>query len=295
MMSCKPLPNKAIRCTSSVSSAQDMLLDVSQPHIMGILNVTPDSFSDGGKFNEVDAALRQCEQMIQAGASIIDVGGESTRPDATAVSSAEELDRVVPIVEAIARRFDSIISVDTSTPAVMQAAYEMGGHIWNDVRALRREGAAELAAQLDVPVMLMHSRGEPDTMMQLTDYDDVVQDVKTELTATVTRALATGVRRDNIILDVGFGFAKTTAQNLTLLKSLSDFADLELPMMIGLSRKRMLADALVQAGLDSDVSQRDIIGTTAAVMALQQGVSIVRTHNVLATAQAFALFRALQS
>lgn len=284
-----PLPQRTVRCQHGKH------LDLAQPQVMGILNVTPDSFSDGGKYNEIDAALNQCEQMIENGASIIDIGGESTRPNASPVSEQEELDRVVPIVEAIRKRFDVIMSIDTSTPAVMQAAYNVGGDIWNDVRALSRDGAKELAAQLNIPVMLMHTRGEPSTMMQMTDYEDVVTDVKHELQQKAEHAVQFGVKPESIILDVGFGFAKTTEQNLQLLKQLTEFHQLGYPLMIGLSRKRMLADTLAQAGLDNSLDNRTTMGVTAATIAIQQGVSIIRTHNVLETMQAIALLRALDN
>lgn len=270
------------------------VLDLSRPQVMGILNVTPDSFSDGGKHNSLDTALAQCERMLAAGASIIDVGGESTRPQASSVSPAEEESRVLPVVAAIAQRFDVAISVDTSTPSLMQQAVAAGAHIWNDVRALQRQGAAAMAAKLAIPVMLMHSRGEPDTMMQLTTYDDVVTDVMTELTQRVATAVQAGVQRENLILDVGFGFAKNTQQNLQLLKSLSQFHALGLPLMIGLSRKRMLADVLAQAGLENDINSRIPAGLAAALLAVQQGVSIIRTHDVAQTMQALSVQQALQ-
>lgn len=269
------------------------VLDLSRPQVMGILNVTPDSFSDGGKHNSLDTALTQCERMLAAGASIIDVGGESTRPQASSVSPAEEESRVLPVVAAIAQRFDVAISIDTSTPSLMQQAVAAGANIWNDVRALQRQGAAAMAAKLAIPVMLMHSRGEPDTMMQLTTYDDVVADVMTELTQRIATAVQAGVQQENLILDVGFGFAKNTQQNLQLLKSLSQFHTLGLPLMIGLSRKRMLADVLAQAGLENDINSRIPAGLAAALLAVQQGVSIIRTHDVAQTMQALSVQQAL--
>lgn len=286
-------PRLVLDCPQTFPSRQIKQLDLSRPHIMGILNVTPDSFSDGGRFTEMDAALYQCELMLADGASIIDVGGESTRPNAKKVTLDDEAERVLPVVEAIAKRFDTIISVDTSTPELMVDAMAVGGHIWNDVRALRRDGAADVAAQLNVPVMLMHSRGEPDTMMDMTQYEDVVYDVATELRTCVKRAEAAGVRRDNMILDVGFGFAKTTQQNLRLLKQLHAFHELGLPLMIGLSRKRMLADVLANNGLDNGLENRTMPGVAAALLACQQGVSIIRTHNVRETKQALVLQNAV--
>lgn len=262
------------------------ILDLSQPHVMGILNVTPDSFSDGGRFNHLDAALRQTESMLQDGASILDIGGESTRPNAQAVSLQEELDRILPLVEALNSRFNTVISIDTSTPEVFAAAAQAGATIWNDVRALTRPNALEVAAKLDLPVVLMHMRGEPATMNDLAVYDDVTREVKNELQQRVDAALAVGIRRENIILDMGFGFAKNTAQSLTLLNELWRLNDLGFPLLMGISRKRLLGEILGGAA----VNKRLYAGLSAALLGVQQGVSIIRTHDVRATVEMLAVY-----
>jgi len=261
-------------------------LDLAQPHVMGILNVTPDSFSDGGRFNHLDAALRQAESMLQDGASILDIGGESTRPNAQAVSVQEELDRVIPLVEALNSRFDAVLSIDTSTPEVFTAAAHAGATIWNDVRALTRPNALEVAAKLDLPVVLMHMRGEPATMNDLAVYDDVIREVKNELQQRVDAALMVGIRRENIILDMGFGFAKNTPQSLTLLNELWQLNDLGFPLLMGISRKRVLGEILGGAAVD----KRLYAGLSAALLGVQQGVSIIRTHDVRATVEMLAVY-----
>ncbi len=280
-------------------TSRDKTLDLSQPHVMGILNVTPDSFSDGGQFNGVDKAVVHCQQMIEKGATIIDIGGESTRPNADTVATTEELQRVVPVVHAIRQHCgDSIwLSIDTSNPEVMQAAFDAGADIWNDVRALKRSGAAELAATLDIPVMLMHMRGEPTTMNSLAQYDDVVGEVSKELTARIHEVIKSGVKKDNIIIDPGFGFAKNYEHHCALLSQLSKLQALQLPMMFGVSRKRFLAEVLTnsdaQAVQTTTAVERDAVGTAAGLFALQQGASIIRTHNIGMMQQAVALWSQL--
>ena len=282
-------------------TSRDKILDLSQPHIMGILNVTPDSFSDGGQFNAIDKAVAHCQQMIESGATIIDIGGESTRPNADTVATDEEIQRVIPVVQAI-RQYcgDSIwLSIDTSNPAVIQAAFEVGADIWNDVRALKRDGAAALAAQLDIPVMLMHMRGEPTTMNNLAQYDDVISEVQTELEARIDEVISMGVKREKIIIDPGFGFAKNYEHHCALLSQLKRLQALGLPMMFGISRKRFLAEVLtktdVQALATTQAAERDTVGTVAGIFALQQGASIIRTHNVAMMQQAVALWRQLSA
>ena len=288
----QPLPSYKI-------TSRDKTLNLSQPHIMGILNVTPDSFSDGGQFNGVDKAVAHCQQMIEEGATIIDIGGESTRPHADTVATTEELQRVVPVVHTIRQHCgDSIwLSIDTSNPKVMQAAFDAGADIWNDVRALKRTGAAELAATLDIPVMLMHMRGEPTTMNNLAQYDDVIGEVSTELTARIHEVINSGVNKDKIIIDPGFGFAKDYEHHCALLSQLSKLQALQLPMMFGISRKRFLAEVLTnssaQAMQSTQAIERDAIGTAAGIFALQQGASIIRTHNVGMMQQAVALWSQL--
>lgn len=280
-------------------SSRDKVLDLSQPHIMGILNVTPDSFSDGGQFNAVDKALQHCQQMMSEGATIIDIGGESTRPNADPVATSAEIQRVVPVVQAIRQNFghELWLSIDTSNPVVMQAAFAAGADIWNDVRALKREGAAQLAAALDIPVMLMHMRGEPTTMNDLAQYDDVVEEVSTELAARIDEVLTLGVKREKIIIDPGFGFAKNYEHHCALLSQIKKLQTLGLPMMFGISRKRFLAEVLSRSGVEAVANtqalERDAAGMAAGLFALQQGASIIRTHNVAMMQQAVALWSQL--
>ena len=271
-------------------------LDLSTPHIMGILNVTPDSFSDGGKHNTLDAALRHAEQMIKEGATIIDVGGESTRPNASPVSEQEELDRTVAVVEAISQNFakDGIwISVDTSSPVVMTACSDAGAGIWNDVRALTRPHAVETAAKLAIPVMLMHMRGEPTTMNQLDNYDNLIEDVLTELEQRLTIVTQGGVKHHNLIIDPGFGFAKNFEQNMAWLDQFYRLHEFNLPVMVAISRKRSMGEVLRRAGLPSEVSDRDPVSMAAGLMAVQQGACIVRTHNVAQVKAGIALWQAM--
>ena len=282
-------------------SSRDKTLDLSQPHIMGILNVTPDSFSDGGQFNAVDKAVAHCQQMINEGATIIDIGGESTRPNAQTVATDDEIQRVVPVVRAI-RKYcgDAIwLSIDTSSHEVMQAAFNEGADIWNDVRALKRTGAAELAAELNIPVMLMHMRGEPTTMNNLAQYDDVIDEVRTELIDRINEVVSIGVKQSNIIIDPGFGFAKNYEHHCALLSQLSSLQTLGLPMMFGISRKRFLAEVLTKSGAEAvsttQALERDSAGTAAGLLAVQQGASIIRTHNVAMMQQAVALWSQLSA
>ena len=282
-------------------TSRDKVLDLSQPHIMGILNVTPDSFSDGGQFNAVDKAVARCKEMIDAGATVIDIGGESTRPNAEVVATSDELQRVVPVVTAIRQQLgnDIWLSIDTSSPEVMQAAFEVGADIWNDVRALKREGAAVMAAKLNIPVMLMHMRGEPTTMNNMAHYKEVIREVKAELNARVDEVMSFGVKRENIIIDPGFGFAKDYEHHCALLSELKDLQTLGLPMMFGISRKRFLAEVLTKTGLEALATtqplERDNVGTAAGLFALQQGASIIRTHNVAMMQQVVALWSQLSA
>ena len=293
----QPLPSYKV-------TSRDKTLDLSQPHVMGILNVTPDSFSDGGQFTAIDSAITHAKDMISAGATIIDIGGESTRPNAAAVSTEEEVQRVVPVVKAIRQQLGDIgkdiwLSIDTSNPIIMQAAFEAGADIWNDVRALKREGAAEMAAKLDIPVMLMHMRGEPTTMNNLAQYDDVIKEVSTELTARIVEVTNAGVKREKIIIDPGFGFAKNYEHHCALLSQLERLQMLGLPMMFGISRKRFLAEVLSKSGVEAlantQALERDAVGTAAGIFALQQGASIIRTHNVAMMQQAVTLWQQLSA
>ncbi|WP_288397958.1 dihydropteroate synthase [uncultured Acinetobacter sp.] len=276
-----PLPQKVISCGL-------LELDLSRPHVMGILNVTPDSFSDGGKHNSKVAAIVHAQQMIADGASIIDIGGESTRPGASMVEVEEEIQRVVPVVEALAQE-NVIISIDTSQPRVIEAAVAAGAHIWNDVRALTRPGALEMAARLNIPVIIMHMRGEPTTMNQLDQYDNVIEDVINELQQRIQAALSAGIRQKHIIVDPGFGFAKNAQQNLTLLNALWRFTDLGYPVLSGLSRKRFVGEVLQGASAD----QRMVGSVTGHLLSLQQGASIVRVHDVKATVDAVRMWQAM--
>ena len=290
----QPLPNYKI-------SSRNKTLNLSEPHIMGILNVTPDSFSDGGRFNAVENAVAHCQQMINEGATIIDIGGESTRPNAQTVATDDEIQRVVPVVRAIRQHCGDAIwlSIDTSSPEVMQAAFNEGADIWNDVRALKRTGAAELAAKLNIPVMLMHMRGEPTTMNNLAQYDDVIDEVRTELIDRINEVVSIGVKQSNIIIDPGFGFAKNYEHHCALLSQLSSLQPLGLPMMFGISRKRFLAEVLTRSDVPAvnttQAIERDPAGTAAGLFALQQGASIIRTHNVAMMQQAVALWSQLSA
>lgn len=273
------------------------VLDLSYAHIMGILNTTPDSFSDGGQFNAVDKALEHCKQMIASGATIIDIGGESTRPNAEAVETKEEIQRVIPVVKAIRDHCGHNIwlSIDTSNPDVIQAAFESGADMWNDVRALKRNGAAAMAAKLEIPVILMHMRGEPSTMNDLAVYDDVVDDVVSELRERIDEAVSFGVKRDKMIIDPGFGFAKNFEHHCALLTKLTRLQTLDLPILFGVSRKRFLAEILKNSSIESLQStqalERDAVGMAAGLLALQQGASIIRTHNVAMMQQAVTLWQ----
>jgi dihydropteroate synthase len=255
---------------------------------MGILNVTPDSFSDGGDFFSLDRALAHAEQMVAQGAAIIDVGGESTRPGAEPVSEAMELDRVIPVIEALSSRIDVPLSVDTSKAAVMSAAAAAGAGLINDVRALQAPTALETAADTGLPVCLMHMQGLPRTMQQAPDYEDVVVDVIGFLGARVEACVSAGIARDRLVIDPGFGFGKTLAHNLALLSRLARLGELGLPVLVGVSRKSMLG-----AVTGHDVRGRLAAGIAAATMALERGAAIIRTHDVQATTDAIRVFSAV--
>ena len=275
------LPKKVLRCGQ-------LSLDLSQPHIMGILNVTPDSFSDGGKHNSQEAAIAHALKMMQEGATVIDVGGESTRPGATEVSVEEEIQRVVPVVQALSK-YNVVISIDTSQPEVIKAAVKAGAHIWNDVRALTRPNALKTAAELNIPVIIMHMRGEPTTMNNLDQYNDVTEDVIAELKLRVSDALSAGVRPENIMIDPGFGFAKNAQQNLKLLKEFYKLNEMGYPILSALSRKRFIGEAL--GGVDAQ--QRAVGSVAAHLLSIQQGACMVRAHDVKAMADAIAVWKAM--
>ena len=283
MMQLKPLAQKTLKCGQ-------LTLDLSQHHVMGILNVTPDSFSDGGQYNEVAQAIAHAKQMIADGATVIDVGGESTRPGASAVAIEEEIRRVVPVVTEVAK-LNVVISIDTSAPEVMRAAVQAGAHIWNDVRALTRPNALQTAAELDIPVMIMHMRGEPTTMNNLDQYDNVTQDVMIELQQRVNDALHAGVRSENIMIDPGFGFAKNAQQNLQLLNEFYRLTELGYPILSALSRKRFIGEAL--GGVDA--GERAVGSVTAHLLTIQQGACMVRAHDVKAMHDAVLVWKAMQN
>lgn len=260
-----------------------------QPLVMGVLNITPDSFSDGGRYLRPDAAVAQAQAMAAAGADIIDIGGESTRPGAPAVDEAEEIARVVPVIEALATRVPSLLSIDTSKPAVMRAAVAAGAGMINDVRALRCAAAIETASGLGVPVCLMHMQGEPATMQAAPAYDDVVTEVTGFLLARVAACEAAGMPRNRLLIDPGFGFGKDLSHNLCLLRALPALAGLGLPLLVGLSRKAMIG-ALTGRPVDDRLH-----GSVAlAVYAALQGAAVIRVHDVGPTVEALRVIRAVK-
>lgn len=267
----------------------DRTLSLRRPAIMGILNVTPDSFSDGGQFHGLDEALRHAESMIKAGADIIDVGGESTRPGALDVAEQLELDRILPVIEAIHSRFDTVISLDTSKPAVMREGAAAGVGMLNDIRALREPGALEVAAATGLPVCLMHMQGQPRSMQHSPEYTDVVAEVTQFLVGRRQICIEAGIDASQIVLDPGFGFGKNLSHNLALLQGLEVLCA-EAPVLIGLSRKRMFGQIL-----GSESVSRVVASVTAALLCVQRGASIVRVHDVQETAQALEVYRAVGS
>lgn len=266
------------------------VLDLSHTHVMGILNATPDSFSDGGRFSPLDAALRHAEAMVIAGATLIDVGGESTRPGARAVSPLEELERVAPVVEALNRELDVIISVDTSTPAVIRETARLGAGLINDVRSLRREGALDAAAATGLPVCLMHMRGEPGDMQDDPQYQDLVGEVRAFLLERMAQCAAVGIPAQRIILDPGFGFAKNLDHNLSLFKHMEALNELGRPLLVGVSRKSMIG-----AVLGRPVGERLFGGLALAALAMVKGARILRVHDVAETIDVVRMISAVES
>jgi dihydropteroate synthase len=268
-------------------------LDLTTPRVMGIVNVTPDSFSDGGKFSSTNLAVEHALKLAQEGADILDIGGESTRPNATPVSLQEELDRVIPVIQALVGKIQIPISIDTYKPAVMQAAIVAGASMINDVRALQegaglKESALEIAAKSNVGVCLMHMQGTPQTMQQNPQYNDVVNEVKSFLKSRLQASIHAGCRAPNIVLDPGFGFGKTREHNITLLQNLESFADLGQPLLVGLSRKSVLGQMT-----GNDVDARLYASIAASVLAAQKGAKILRVHDVKATVEALKVVSAL--
>ena len=270
------------------------VLSLDTPQIMGVLNVTPDSFSDGGQLlsNEGllhDRLLERASQMVADGAAILDIGGESTRPGAAPVSSQEELDRVMGAIQLIAPRLDVILSIDTSTPEVMREAAQAGAGLLNDVRAFSREGAMAAAVATQLPVSLMHMSDEPDRMQEQTEYVDVVTDVKAFLAHRIAACREAGIAKDQMMIDPGFGFGKTVAQNYEMLRRLEEFASFDLPILVGVSRKSMIG-----AITGRPASERMVPSAVLAVMAAARGASVIRVHDVAETADALAVWQATE-
>lgn len=285
-------PTPAMNCAGRI-------IDLSRPVIMGVINTTPDSFSDGGTLYrgerlDLELAMTRAREMVSAGAAILDIGGESTRPGAEPVSPRLEMDRVLPLVESIAAELDVVISVDTSTPSLMTEAARLGAGMLNDVRALGREGALDAARVTDLPICLMHMRGEPGTMQLAPEYTDVVGEVDDYLRGRVDACVAHGIARDRLVLDPGFGFGKSVQHNLQLLRGLPRLAEQGLPLLVGLSRKSMIAKLLdreLQGRLPRD---RLPASLALAVLAAERGATIIRTHDVAATGDAVAMWTALK-
>ncbi|OZI14810.1 dihydropteroate synthase [Sodalis-like symbiont of Philaenus spumarius] len=267
--------------------ARERTLSLAVPRVMGILNVTPDSFSDGGKFQRLADAIDHAAAMLAAGAALIDIGGESTRPGAQAVSDAEEAARVVPVVAALAERFDTFISVDTSKALVMRESAAAGAHLINDIRALSEPGALDAAFASQLPVCLMHMQGKPGTMQQAPHYKNVLAEVEAFLTQQITRCEAVGITKNRLLLDPGFGFGKTLVHNYRLLARLGDFHHLGLPLLVGMSRKSMIGELL-----DLPTEQRVSGSVACAVIAALQGAQIIRVHDVRQTVEAMRVVEA---
>jgi len=274
----------------SISLFDNVVNQSTNIKIMAVLNVTPDSFSDGGRFTTVETALSQAVTMAEQGATIIDVGGESTRPGATEVSVNQELDRVIPVIEKIKNNSDVVISIDTTKPEVMQQAVMAGASFINDVNALQAESAIELVKKLDVSVCLMHMLGDPVSMQDSPNYSGVVEDIKLFLQQRVNACLSGGIDKSKIIIDPGFGFGKTVDDNLILLQRLNEFKTLDLPILVGLSRKSLL-EKLTQR----DVENRLAGSLTLATLAVLNGASIVRVHDVAQTIDAMKVIQAVQA
>jgi dihydropteroate synthase len=257
------------------------IISLDKPRILGIVNLTPDSFSDGGQFKNTEAAVGYAMQLIDQGADALDIGGESTRPGAVAVSEKDELARVIPLIESLAKKISVPISIDTSKPNVMRAAVKAGAGMINDVYALQRDNALEVAAELNVPVILMHMQGEPGSMQQAPSYDDAVAEVHSFLTQRIFACEMAGIAKKNIVIDPGFGFGKALGHNLALLAQLQRFVELGVPVLAGLSRKSMIGDITGRG-----VNDRVYGSVAAALIAAQQGAKIIRVHDVAATVDA---------
>ena len=261
--------------------SKGLSLSLERPHVMGILNVTPDSFSDGGHFNQIERAMAHARQMVSDGATLIDIGGESTRPGAPDVSEQEELDRVIPVVERLVAELDVMISLDTSKAAVMREGCKAGAHLINDVRALLEPGALAVAAEADVPVCLMHMQGQPRTMQAEPHYDDLLGEVRAFFDERIAACLAAGIRRQQLLLDPGYGFGKTLAHNYQLLAQQSKLLDYQLPLLVGMSRKSMIGNLLGRP-----VDDRLAGSLACALIGMQHGARIIRVHDVRETMDA---------
>lgn len=273
-----------------ILTANNKTLDLSTPQVMGILNVTPDSFSDGGKFNSLDNALTQAKRMIDAGVTIIDVGGESTRPGAPEVSVEEELERVIPVIKAIRQHYDVWISVDTSKAEVMRQAAEAGADIINDVRALLEPGALEVAAQAGLPICLMHMQGQPRTMQEAPHYDNLMEEVGKFLQERVAACEAVGISKEQLILDPGFGFGKTLQHNYHMLAHLEDFHQFGLPILAGMSRKSMVFKLLNKTPAECVAAS-----VSCATVAALKGAQIIRVHDFEETLDAMKVVSMLKA
>ncbi|WP_421192582.1 dihydropteroate synthase [Aeromonas jandaei] len=261
--------------------SKGLSLSLERPHVMGILNVTPDSFSDGGHFNQIERAVAHARQMVADGATLIDIGGESTRPGAPDVSEQEELDRVIPVVERLVSECDVMLSLDTSKAVVMREGCKAGAHLINDVRALQEPGALDAAAEARVPVCLMHMQGQPRTMQVEPHYDDLVGEVKAFFDERISACLGTGIARELLLLDPGYGFGKTLAHNYQLLAAQEELLDYGLPLLVGMSRKSMIGNLL-----NRPVGERLAGSLACALIGMQHGARIIRVHDVRETMDA---------
>ncbi|OQW68985.1 MAG: dihydropteroate synthase [Proteobacteria bacterium ST_bin12] len=264
-------------------------LNLNRPHVMGIVNVTPDSFSDGGKFAQTDLAIEHALSLVEQGADILDIGGESTRPNATPVSLQQELERVIPVIESLVIQIKIPISIDTYKPQVMQAAIKAGASVVNDVRALQENGAIDIVAASDAGVCLMHMQGTPQTMQINPQYNDVVAEVKTFLQQRLTLCETAGINKSRILLDPGFGFGKTREHNITLIQHLASFSTMGQPLLVGLSRKSVLGQVT-----GNDVDARIYSSVAASVISAMVGAKILRVHDVKATVEALKIVTAIQ-
>lgn len=280
--------NRDIFFRSKILNCAGHTLVLSRPQVMGIINITPDSFFSESRHIEVSSALRCAERMLKEGVDIIDIGGESTRPNAVPVTLQEELDRIIPVVESIANQVPVPISLDTSNPKVMEAAIAHGAGFINDIRGLEQPGAVEMVAQLRVPVCIMHMQGFPSTMQNLPTYIDVVSEVKSYLRKRISTCVANGIHRSRIVIDPGFGFGKNLTHNLRLLRELNKFQTLRCPILVGVSRKSMIGQVL-----NVPIQERLYGSISAAVIAFMRGATIIRVHDVQPIVQALRMAEAV--